>query len=220
MDCSDPIRHGSTLKEALQTVLDAYTAKHSTAAVSLGFKNKEQQLGLASGQFWRPGSAGYRPADASDKFLYGSGTKPFTAAAVMSLVERGTVHLDDLLGKHIDPVLDAIKQGTSMESLFGPNGTKVTVGQVLQMSSGIIDFDLPDFDKALLLPPASYRTHSPLETIEYVTQLDPSSCEGDCETFMCEPGTCVAYSSTNYVLAGLVLVAHMNASNSSEAVSS
>jgi len=36
--------------------------------------------------------------------------------------------------------------------------------------------------------------------LSFVGQLQPA--------FLCEPGTCVAYSSTNYVLAGLILAAH------------
>lgn len=214
--CGSSNESTTTLTEVLQAVLDTYSAKHSTVAVSLGFKNADQQIGLASGQFWRPGTSGYQATKSSDKFLYGSGTKPFTAAAVMSLVESGKVSLEDNLEKHIDPFLDSMKKGTSMESLFGSNGTKVTVGQVLQMKSGLNDFDWPKFDQSLLVPPASYALHSPLEILEYVaTQLKPGLCPVGytCEPFLCEPGSCVAYSSTNYVLAGLVLVAHMNATS-------
>lgn len=199
------------LQDALQGVLDQYAAKKPTAAFQLGFKNAEVQFGLAAGQYWKPGTAGYQPATLEDKFLYGSGTKPLTATAVMSLVESGQVGFDDKLEDHVDRVLDKLEAGMSMNSLFGANGSKVTVGQVLRMSSGINDFDWPTFDQELLLPPATYETHDPLETIKYVaTQLKPGACPDGyvCEPFVCEPGTCVAYSSTNYVLAGLVLAAH------------
>jgi hypothetical protein len=46
--------------------------------------------------------------------------------------------------------------------------------------------------------------HPPALTPE---RTRPRSC-----TFVCDPGSCTSYSSTNYVLAGLVLLAHAPAS--------
>ena len=50
----------------------------------------------------------------------------------------------------------------------------------------------------------------PLGMVTFLSTLNDTICptdrEGNCPCrFMCEPGTCTAYSSTNYVLAGLVL---------------
>jgi CubicO group peptidase (beta-lactamase class C family) len=59
----------------------------------------------------------------------------------------------------------------------------------------IADFDVPDFDYKVL----SDNSSNPLELILYAASLTPK--------FVCTPGTCVCYSSTNYELAGLILLA-------------
>lgn len=192
------------LQKALQSFLDSYAAKHPTTSVQLGFKSEASQFGLAAGQYWRPDRKTYQPVSTDDVFLFGSGTKTLTAAAVMGLVTKGIVSMDDPLEKHADAVLDRMKPGASMHRMFGANGSKVTVGQVLRMTSGVQDFDFPEFDKYLLMQNETYRAHSPYETIEFASMQTPP--------FVCEPGTCVSYSSTNYVLAGLILAAHSNMS--------
>ena len=54
-----------------------------------------------------------REVTEKDSFLFGSGTKPYTALAVMQLVEQGVVKLDDPVSKHIDPVLTALTKNAS-----------------------------------------------------------------------------------------------------------
>ena len=81
------------------------------------------------------------------------------------------------------------------------------------MRSGISDFDVPDFDNYVLTN--SNKTYTPVDFIEYVSNLQDNVCEadyaGNCKCrFQFEPGTHVAYSSTNFVLAGLVLVGSSN----------
>lgn len=200
------------LEHALQKVLDEFVDKMNlTSAIGFGFKNADMKFGLSAGQYWKPGTDAYQPVKPDDKFLYGSGTKPFTATAIMSLVEQGKVSLDDKLEKYADPVLDNIEKGTTIQSLFGKNGSKVTVGHLLNMTSCINDFDYPDFDQKLLLPDeGAYAINTPLETAQVVANLsqlkDPKTCpSGICAPFVCEPGSAVVYSSTNYALAGLVL---------------
>jgi len=86
----------------------------------------------------------------------------------------------------------------------------VTVGQLIQMRSGISDFDVPDFDN-YVLEHAAGHTFTPMDILSYVSSLKDQVCEADysgiCSCrFQFEPGTMVAYSSTNFVIAGLVLV--------------
>lgn len=49
--------------------------------------------------------------------------------------------------------------------------------------------------------------HSPLEILKLIAGFNNTfGCKTfDC-TFVCEPGTCTMYSSTNFVIAGLVLL--------------
>lgn len=56
----------------------------------------------------------------------GSGTKSFTAAAVMRLVEQGKVNLTDYAHEHIDGPMKAL-WNTTMVELFGPMAANVTV---------------------------------------------------------------------------------------------
>lgn len=66
------------------------------------------------------------------------------------------------------------------------------------MQSGVQDFDQPDFDQQILAQGS--KTHSPLEFVEYAANQTVK--------LLFEPGTQVSYSSTNYDLAGFILLAH------------
>jgi len=92
--------------------------------------------------------------------------------------------------------------------MFGKMAYYVTVGQLLRMRSGIGDFDVPAFDHSLLVD-KPFDVHSPLENLEFVSKFtEHEGCRHYNCTFACEPGTCGFYSSTNFILAGLVLLNH------------
>jgi len=56
---------------------------------------------------------------------------------------------------------------------------------------------------------SSHRIHSPFEPLQFVAnQTEPSPCLTENCTWFFEPGTHTAYSSTNFILAGFVLLAH------------
>ena len=102
---------------------------------------------------------------------------------------------------------------TSLVGLLGPMAAEVTVDQLLRMNSGIGDFEGSGstFDLDVLAngtrDPSA--VHSPLESFAFVSGLPPLS--GDCHRncrFCCAPGTCYAYSTVNFMLGGLILLAH------------
>lgn len=193
------IRGGNgELRQALQAQMDMLAQK-SGFALQLGWKSGTDEFILAAGQYQLPNTKVNKSVTPTDTFLFGSGTKPFIAAAVMRLVAAGQVSLDDPLQQHIDRWLDKLKPGTSLVGLFGPEAAKVTVGHVLRMESGIQDFDQPAFDQFLLQNNETYLMHSPLEFIENAASQKIK--------IAFEPGTQVMYSSTNFQLAGLVLLA-------------
>lgn len=139
----------------------------------------------------------------ASRFLFGSGTKPFIATRVLQLVEAGDLALDDLAGPLIDAALaNETTPGPTFASLFGPAAKAVTIGMLLGMRSGVADFDVPAFDDRVLGDPD--RAHPPLEFVEYAATVG----EPYAKHFACEPGTCINYSSTNYQLLGLVLLAN------------
>jgi D-alanyl-D-alanine carboxypeptidase len=118
------------------------------------------------------------PADATTDslFLLASVTKTFVAAAVMSLVEEGSLQLDDQIGTWF-PDLDPIYE-------------PVTVRMLLNHTSGIYNYtdDLwtsPDLDRVW--------------TQEELVDIGFSHAP------YCEPGAEFNYSNTNYILLGLIL---------------
>ena len=189
------------LQQQVQTIIDS-VAKESGYSFSVGFKDSTLSFGVGAG----PRSPSGLPTVAgtvsgTDTMLLGSGTKPYTAAAVMRLVEKGKVSLTDPAAKHIDPVLQRMN-GTSFASLFGPKASAVTVGHLLSMRSGIGDFDsacprlepnleslwcpmqtllattgtVPSYDNKLLV--AGNKVHSVLEPLKLVASFsDPNGCD-------------------------------------------
>jgi CubicO group peptidase (beta-lactamase class C family) len=131
------------------------------------------------------GSRGY--ADLADqrtnspetKYLIGSMTKPFTAIAILQLVERGLVDLDQEISEYIDYYPSA-------------RNSAITVHDLLCHRSGIPDL--------LRNPKFVQRIRDSISPQEMV------SCFHD-EPLAFEPGSQYAYSSSNYVLLGLIIEA-------------
>ena len=198
----------SDLQAQVQGALDDI-ATVSGYSFTAGFVDGTQSFGVGAGPRSPAGLSPVVSGDVSgtDTMLLGSGTKPYTAAGVLRLVDAGKVRLNDKASEHVDSVLDAMRAGTSLVSLFGPKAASVTVGHLLSMGSGIGDFDVPTFDHKILTSGSS--VHAPLGILDYVSSFRaPAGCRTFNCTFVCEPGSCTSYSSTNYVLAGLVLLKH------------
>jgi D-alanyl-D-alanine carboxypeptidase len=109
----------------------------------------------------------------------GSETKTFTATAVLELVDKGKVGLDD-------PVSDYVR-GV-------PDGRHITIRQLLEMRSGLFPYTAdPGFVKALLSDP--YRSFTPEQALAY----------GYRHKNVFAPGAQFLYDNSNYVLLGLVV---------------
>jgi len=117
-------------------------------AISLGYVDSSHDFGLSSGNR-TPQGLPHGPkvgnTTSSDPFLLGSGTKPYTAAAIMRLVDQGKLKLEDKVSQHADGPMKAMWNTTFVE-LMGLNATNVTVGNLIRMQSGIADFDIPSYD--------------------------------------------------------------------------
>jgi len=111
------------------------------------------------------------------KFLIGSLTKPFTAIAVLQLAERGEVNLDRDLTAYID-------------SYRPVGGEAITVSDLLAHRSGIPDVIAnPDFARRM------GDSISPEEIVSYFRG----------KPLLFTPGSRYAYSSSNYILLGLII---------------
>lgn len=109
----------------------------------------------------------------------GSVTKTFTGTLVLQLAEAGALSLDDPIEKYFDDV---------------PNGDLITLGMMLDMTSGIASYSIdPQFQASLFADPN--RLWTPDELIETGLALSP----------MFEPGARFDYSNTNFVMLGRVI---------------
>ena len=166
-----------SLKSRAQGLVEAgYPA--ALAAVS---DSKGESAGVAVGK----GSLETGQAPPMDgEVRIGSNTKTFVAVVVMQMVQEGKVGLDE----PIETYLPGLIKGE------GIDGSKITVRQLLQHTSG-----LPDFDETLVgtTDVFQYRHH-------YVTPRDVlDSALSKPAQF--EPGAQWKYTNTNYVVLGMLV---------------
>ncbi|MFF7183105.1 serine hydrolase [Streptomyces sp. NPDC008121] len=113
----------------------------------------------------------------ADHVRIGSNTKPMTATIVLQLVDEGKIKLDDPVSKYISGV---------------PNGSDITIRELLNMTSGLYSYnDDDDFNRALNANPQRVWTHDELLKFAY---SHPAKT----------PGKIYSYSNTNYLLLGMI----------------
>ncbi len=166
-----------SLKARAQGLVEAgYSA--ALAAVS---DSKGESAGVAVGK----GSLETGQAPPMDgEVRIGSNTKTFVAVVVMQMVQEGKVGLDE----PIETYLPGLIKGE------GIDGSRITVRQLLQHTSG-----LPDFDETLVgtTDVFQYRHH-------YVTPRDVlDSALSKPAQF--EPGAQWKYTNTNYIVLGMLI---------------
>ena len=164
-----------------------------TARLDAAIEDVRRQAGIPGviAGVWLPGRGSYTRATGvadtatgrpmtTDLFMrIGSETKTFTVTALLELVDRRKVRLDDLISDHIDGV---------------PCGDQITLRQLAEMRSGLFPYTAdPDFTHALLSDPS--RSFTPRELLAYGFKHQ--------NTF--GPGETFQYSNTNLILLGLVV---------------
>jgi len=116
-----------------------------------------------------------------DHVRIASNTKTFVATVVLQLVDEGLVGLDDPLEDYVPGI---------------PNGTTITVRQVLGMNAGIADFiAVPEITAEYATNPLISMT--PDEILAWIRESEPDYV----------PGTQVRYSNSNYVILGFLIEA-------------
>ncbi|MEU8706632.1 serine hydrolase domain-containing protein [Streptomyces sp. NPDC048565] len=130
-----------------------------------------------------------RPRSAHDRYRVGSITKTFVSTVLLQMEAEGQLDLDD----KVEQWLPGVVQGN------GHDGSRVSVRQLLNHTSGIFDVTSDDdfakrvFTKRFL--EHRYDTWTPSHLVRIAMGHRP--------TF--EPGTSWSYSNTNYVLAGMII---------------
>jgi D-alanyl-D-alanine carboxypeptidase len=140
---------------------------------------------------WAPGRGSYvrafgignrttgRPAHATDHVRIASITKTFAATAILQLVDRDKLSLDDHLSEYVPGVA---------------NGDSITIRQLLNMTAGVYDYTADDaFAEAFYADPTMPFTDDDFFAI--LGRHAPAFA----------PGTAAQYSDSNYYLLGLIL---------------
>ena len=186
---------------AVEPILEKFSAKYGHSGWSFAFRNEDTKVHMCAG--WTDTDK-KRKCKTSDLYGWGSTTKSFTAVSVLRIIEDGELGLNDSVVKCADRFLRQISgHQMSLEATFGPKIHKVTLLHLLQMSSGIPDYDTEHT--------RLYQAHHPDKDLGPLWILNNSFPKPP--TFECDPGECGRYSSTNYVLLGLVLGQHQRASD-------
>lgn len=180
----------AALREALEGLVYTEGADPSatTPGVVLFLDTPEGRFAHAAGVTSL--GADSRPVRPEDSFEIGSSTKPMTAVVILQLMEEGLLDLDDTLDVHLPEIAARL-----------PGGQSITLRQLLNHTAGVRDYANPlmqaAVDAAAEDPSLLEQGYAPEELVDYAIE------EG---SPLFEPGAegQWAYSSTGYVLLGLV----------------
>jgi D-alanyl-D-alanine carboxypeptidase len=168
---------GGLDRAALQAALDRIVATGATAALA--------RVDSPSGS-WR-GSSGVielgRPGrpSAGGQYRVGSITKTFVATVILQLAGERRLGLDDTLERWLPGAV--------------PNGSRITIRNLLQHTSGIFNYTNILFTSIEDVLRVRYQTFRPEELVAMAVAQPPEF----------EPGTSWSYSNTNYILLGLIV---------------
>jgi D-alanyl-D-alanine carboxypeptidase len=161
------------LAQKLQQKLDDVLVNYGANGISVGIIYPGKGLWLGTSGF----SHQNVPITSDMEFGIGSNTKLFTAIAVLKLVQRKQIGIDDSIGKYLQPIANV-------------NG-KIKIGQLLNHSSGIADIIFyPGYVDTVQNTPT--RLFAPEEILKFI---GPRAFA---------PGARTEYSSSNYIIAGLL----------------
>jgi len=202
-----------TLAEVAKNVSEAYNCSISLAMVM----DDTPEIAAAHG-ITDFGTG--RKAQVSDRYIFGSGTKPLTGSSILKLISEGAFDLHDPVAPLLDPLLeqmaaaDTSQNFSKLSDLWNTTYVEhLSVYGLLHMSTGVPDFDTanPCYRSACV------ATDSLRETLYAMPNISLSPMQ-----LMNLPwvrgqwtwGDSYRYSSTSYMLLGLLL-----ASNSSNVIS-
>lgn len=205
---------------AFQNIIDTASYLTGHTGISLGVAlpantgqfganlAKDRVINVATG--WKH-FANMKSLGTDDKLPIGSATKLLTATAAMKLVEDGKIHLDDLALPHMDVLFHKVT-AKSFRDYFGPHMANVTVRDLLHMTSGLGNFDSRAAIDSLYSNPSTNEDGFSLENLlgetlklANIERAQQGKAKGYEDSFTCMPGKCGEYSSTNYVLVGMML---------------
>ncbi len=175
-------------KAGLQKDADALVAAGAPGVVLLA-RNGKRTISITSGL----GEVATKtPIRADDRFRIASITKTYVATVVLQLVGEGKLRLSDTVERWLPGLV--------------PNGDAITIRQLLDHTSGLADFEIdPEVLEPYLSGDFGYAW-APRKLVEIAVSREP----------LFAPGTGESYSSTNYLLAGLIVEARTGRSLGTE----
>ncbi len=170
----------------LQQILDNAIATSNTPGLVMAIADDQRSWLLSSGV---KDVEATTAIEVDDSLRIASMTKLLVATVVLKLVEEGNLELDGLMVDYLDSqLINAIA-----------NYDQITVRQLLNMTSGIVDYTEVDaFNDAIDNEPTRIWQHD--EVLSYIYDLDAVS----------SPGSEWHYSNTNYILLDSIVAAVSN----------
>ncbi|MFI1916738.1 serine hydrolase domain-containing protein [Nocardia sp. NPDC020380] len=166
-----------------------------TAAIRSGLPGTQAVITDSAGQHTVTAGAGDlatgAPYPEGAHIRIGSVTKAFVSTVVLQLVAEGAVDLD----APIDRYLPGVVQGN------GNDGSRITVHELLQHTSGLPDFAPEDVTHKLpqqldqTSDGKAYRDFTPADLVRIAMTMPPQF----------EPGSEFRYTNTNYVLLDMLI---------------
>ena len=162
------------------------------------------------------------PLTPNSAFVWGSVTKLTTGVAILRLANAGAFSLDDAVAPLVDDYIASsvaaaaaapggtIYNFSSLADLFGDAAAHITVRQLATMRSGVPDYDTAkpnEQNRSLSTDPfrATAYAHADKDYAPLDMLAVPWVHKGELDF---APGTDQDYSSTNFLLLGIVLAAH------------
>ncbi len=157
----------------VQAIIDGFTANGVPGAMVY-----TPRWSVSSGT----GQVGYeRPIRPRDRARVASNTKMFVATTVLQLVGEGRVSLSAPIEDYLPGLVDG----------NGYDGTKITVHQLLQHTSGVADY----VEDVLADPSAGDHTWQPADLVALGLKHPP----------LFAPGQGWSYSNTGYIVLGMLI---------------
>lgn len=161
--------------QAIDSLVQTLLAKKQTVGFMLGIQHGSRKPFLK--EYGLADVRAQKPVMSTSKFRIASLTKPFTAVAVMRLIETGQLNLQDKLSRFFKHY---------------PKGDSITIYQLLSHTSGI-----PNWWEGEM--PASTPADFPMCKSQHLYLQDMK------KPFLFEPGTKHSYSNSGYVLLGEII---------------
>ena len=217
---SAPAGWEAALTKELEAIAAAETKKWN-CSFSIAFHSGSGRAAAAAGDM------GSGVARVEDDFVWGSVTKVVTGASILRLASEGALDLDGPMAPHVDAFLAAAAREPgwnqpwkSVGDLWGAaNASAATIRELLHMTSRVPDFDTAtpcsrkdprcvptdDLRKTLY---ATLRGFTPVElmAVPWVAHAWNPPCAARHQGM-----APFCYSSTNFMLLGMILAAHFNA---------